>query len=237
MTDRPDDAERARTLVASVGSGALSTLGAGGFPFGSVVAHAVDAIGRPLLLLSDLAEHSRNLAADARASLLVGGAGSGDPLDRARVTLVGSVAPAPDALEDYRAVHGGTLGTDHGFRMYRLEVGGIRFVGGFARMSWVDVACYAAAEPDPLIASAAGIALHVNDDHADALVELCRTLGGRPDAATARMVDVDRYGFDAVAADRDGAQTPVRLMFDGRSDTPDAVRAAVIALLGKARAT
>lgn len=236
MADRPDDAERARTLVASIGSGALSTLGDGGFPFGSVVAHAVDAVGRPLLLLSDLAEHSRNLAADARASLLVGEAGSGDPLDRARVTLVGTVAPAPDALDDYRAVHGGMLGTDHGFRMYRLEVTGVRFVGGFARMSWVDAGRYAAAEPDPLIASAAGIVDHMNDDHADALVELCRTLGDRPDTTTARMVGVDRYGFDVSTVDRGGAQASVRLLFEGRSDTPDAVRAAVIALLARARA-
>lgn len=66
----PSDAERSRTLIGSVRTAALATLGEGGFPFGSLVSHAVDAAGRPLLLLSDLAEHSRNLAADPRASLL-----------------------------------------------------------------------------------------------------------------------------------------------------------------------
>ena len=67
----PSDAERGRTLLAATRTGALATVSVdGGFPFGSLVAYAVDDVGRPLLCLSDLAEHSRNLAADSRASLM-----------------------------------------------------------------------------------------------------------------------------------------------------------------------
>ena len=87
----PSDAERARTLIAAVRTGALATIGEGGFPFGSLVSHAVDGKGQPLLLLSDLAEHSRNLAADPRASLMATQAGAGVPLALARVTVIGRV--------------------------------------------------------------------------------------------------------------------------------------------------
>ena len=67
----PTDAERGRTLLAASRTGALATVALdGGFPFGSLVAYAVDGAGRPLLCLSDLAEHSRNLAVDPRASLM-----------------------------------------------------------------------------------------------------------------------------------------------------------------------
>lgn len=230
------DAERARTLAATVPTGALSTVGRGGFPFGSVVTHAVDGLGRPLLLLSDLAEHTGNLTSDPRASLLVAQQDVGDPLSLARVTLVGNVSqPPPDerdaALEAYRAVHDAFLGTDHGFRVYRMEINSVRYVGGFARMSWVRAEDYAAAEPDPLVPHVARIVEHMNDDHADALVTFCRTYGERPDTATAEMTGCDRYGFTVLA---DGS--PLRLAFPRRVDTPDEVRAAMVEMVRAARA-
>jgi len=113
-------------------------------------------VGRPLLCLSDLAEHSRNLAADPRASLLAVATGDGDPLALARVTVVGSVAELTGAereaaLRTYRDVHPSAFYSAFAdFRMYRLEVDSVRYVGGFGRMSWVSAADHAAAEPDPL---------------------------------------------------------------------------------------
>ena len=152
----PTDAERGRTLLVAVRSGALSTVTLSGFPFGSLVAYAVDDVGRPLLCLSDLAEHSRNLAADPRASLLAAEVGAGDPLALARVTVVGSVAELTGAereaaLRTYGDVHPGAFYSAFAdFRMYRLEVDSVRYVGGFGRMSWVSATDHAAAEPDPL---------------------------------------------------------------------------------------
>ena len=236
------DAERSRTLIAAVRTGALATIGDGGFPFGSLVAHAVDATGRPLLLLSDLAEHSRNLAADPRASLMATEAGTGDPLALARVTrhrprrgAAGDEREA--ALEVYRAAQPGAFYAGFAdFRLYRLEVASVRYVGGFGRMSWVTAAGYAAAEPDPLRPHAERIIAHMNDDHADALVLYCRRFAERADTAEARMVGVDRYGFAVLAADEAGGQeTAVRLPFDERTDTPDAVRKAMVELLRRAR--
>jgi heme iron utilization protein len=239
----PTDAERSRTLVAAVPTASLATLGEGGFPFGSLVSHAVDAAGRPLLLLSDLAEHTRNLAADPRASLMAVERGAGDPLALARVTVLGSVRELRGderaaALPTYRAAQPAAFYADFAdFRLYRLEVSSVRYVGGFGRMSWVGAEEYTAAEPDPLRPHAERIVEHMNDDHADALVLFCRVFGGRPGTARARMVGVDRYGFAVLAADGpDADEVAVRLRFDEPTGTADGVRKAMIELLRRARA-
>jgi putative heme iron utilization protein len=239
----PTDAERSRTLVGAVGTGSLATVGEGGFPFGSLVSHAVDQQGRPLLLLSDLAEHTRNLASDPRASLMAVERGAGDPLALARVTVLGTVEELrgddrETALPVYRAAQPGAFYAGFAdFRLYRLTVSSVRYVGGFGRMSWVTAEEYAAAEPDPLRPHAERIIEHMNDDHADALVLYCRAFGDRPGTASARMVGVDRYGFAVLAADApDGDEVAVRFRFDAPTDTADGVRKAMVDLLKKARA-
>jgi len=239
----PTDAERSRTLLGSVPTASLATIGEGGFPFGSLVSHGVDAVGRPLLLLSDLAEHTRNLGGDPRASLMAVETGEGDPLALARVTVLGVVEELrgddrADALPTYRAAQPGAFYADFAdFRLYRMEVSSVRYVGGFGRMSWVTADAYTAAEPDPLRPHAERIVEHMNDDHADALVLFCRVLAGRPETTRARMVGVDRYGFAVLAADGpDADETAVRLRFDAVVDTPDAARAAMVELVRRARA-
>ena len=241
----PSDAERGRTLLAAARTGALATvaLDPAGFPFGSLVAYAVDDLGRPLLCLSDLAEHSRNLAADPRASLMAAATGDGDPLALARVTVVGPVVELHDdareaALRTYLDRHPDAFyATFDDFRFYRLEVDSVRYVGGFGRMSWVSADDHAAAEPDPLRPHAAGIVEHMNDDHAEALVLYCRVFGGRAATERAEMVGVDRYGFTMLARD-EGAddRTAVRIAFGRSVETAGAVRMAMIDLLREARA-
>jgi hypothetical protein len=70
VAGEPTDAERGRTLLTATRTGALCTVAVdpAGFPFGSLIAYAVDDVGRPLLCLSDLAEHSRNLSSAAARS-------------------------------------------------------------------------------------------------------------------------------------------------------------------------
>ena len=254
----PSDAERGRTLLTSSRTGALATVALdGGFPFGSLVAYAVDGAGRPLLCLSDLAEHSRNLAVDPRASLMVSQdasgtatssrslppGGAGDPLALARVTVLGSVVELRDdersaALEAYRERHPDAFyAAFDDFRLYRLDVASVRYVGGFGRMSWVSADDHAAAEPDPLHPHAAGVVEHMNDDHPDALVAYCRVFGGRPTTGYAEMVGVDRYGFTMLAVDEGATdRVAVRIPFGRQVDTVGAVRAAMIELLHEARA-
>jgi len=254
----PSDAERGRTLLTSSRTGALATVALdGGFPFGSLVAYAVDGAGRPLLCLSDLAEHSRNLAVDPRASLMVSQdasgtatssrslppGGAGDPLALARVTVLGSVVELRDdersaALDAYRDRHPDAFyASFDDFRLYRLDVASVRYVGGFGRMSWVSADDHATAEADPLHPHAAGVVVHMNDDHPDALVAYCRVFGGRPTTGYAEMVGVDRYGFTMLAVDEGATdRVAVRIPFGRQVDTVGAVRAAMIELLHEARA-
>jgi heme iron utilization protein len=173
----PTDAERTRTLLANEAHAHLATIGARepvGYPFGSLVGYALDDEGRPLLCLSDLAEHSANLAGDPRASLLVAAVPTDgvDPLSTARATLVGDLreVPAADrqaAHDRYRQVHDGAFYSGFAdFRIYRLEVAAVRYVGGFGRMSWVSPREYEEAEPDPLGRHVDRSVDHMNDDHA-----------------------------------------------------------------------
>src|SRR5438128_4171963 len=107
----PSHAEQARTLAARVTTGTLCTLALepAGFPYGSFVTFGLDG-GSPVFLISELAEHTRNLRADERSSLLVAEPGTGDPLARARVTLVGRTRPiaaTERARDAYLAAHPG----------------------------------------------------------------------------------------------------------------------------------
>jgi putative heme iron utilization protein len=106
MTAKSDDPARdVRRLVDGASRAYLGTLAervnAGGsatlFPFVSLVLPGLDAVGRPLLLLSDLSDHAKNLKRDPQASLLFDGtAGLAEPLTGPRVTLIGRVRPADD---------------------------------------------------------------------------------------------------------------------------------------------
>lgn len=135
----PRDA--ARRVLEAAATGSLATLDAGGAPFASLVTVAITAAGEPILLLSTLARHSRNLARDSRASLLLvapGGEG-GDPLAGARLTLTGTVGPRdedPDLRWRFLARHPEAAGyadfADFGF--HRLAVGGGHLVAGFGRI-------------------------------------------------------------------------------------------------------
>ncbi len=244
----PSDAERARTLLSVQTRAALSTLSLSppGMPFGSVITYGLDPGGRPSFFVSTMAEHTRNLDADPRASILVVAdtpAGA-DPLASGRVTLMGQVGEITDpderaaARDGYLAANPNAFYVDYGdFRCLRLEVTGVRYVGGFGRMSWVDVAAYAAARPDPLAVAAEGIIGHMNADHAQSLITLCHADAGRPDVVAASMTAVDRYGFEVVANLANGHQEALRVAFPTQQESGDGVRKELIAMLHQARSS
>lgn len=239
----PTFAERARTLVHVAQSGSLATLSRKhpGHPFASVMPFAVDAQGRPLLLISTMAMHTQNLLGDGRASLLITQpGGEQDPLASARVTLMGAAAHVPDA--DLAAVRATYLArhrtaaywVDFGdFAFWRLDVADVYFVGGFAAMGWVDAAEYAAAGPDPLAEDAAGIMEHMNRDHGDALVTCAKFFGG-DEAEQARMVAVDRLGFK-LSLRRGGRRWSARIAFPRAVTTAAESRQVLIEMLARAR--
>ena len=123
-----------------------------------MVTYGLDDKGCPTFFVSTMAEHTHNLDADPRASLLVveDTPPGADPLASGRVTLLGVAVEVSDpderaaARAGYLAANPAAFYVDYGdFQCMRLTVTDVRYVGGFGRMSWVDAAAYAAARPDP----------------------------------------------------------------------------------------
>jgi heme iron utilization protein len=237
----PTHAERARTLVAQTSTGTLCTLALepAGYPYGSFVTVAFDN-GDPILLISALAEHTRNLEWDLRASLLVAESGLADPLANGRVTMLGPCTriegDGGNARAAFFAAHPNSAyyADFRDFAFWKLQVDAVRYIGGYGRMSWIGSGQWHEAEPDPLGPSAASVIAHMNADHADALVLCCKAFSRATDITAASMTGVDRYGFDMSAMTTEGPR-PVRLAFGAPVRTPEEARVALISMVKEAR--
>lgn len=192
--------DEARRFARGGQSGVLSTLSKrlDGFPFGSVAPFILDHAGRPVVLISDLAEHSKNIAADPRVSLIVQ-PWAEDMQTTGRVTVVGHARPLPDKDDlgprylryfpqaaDYFAMHD--------FRFHRIEPVRIRWIGGFGKIHWVEPDGWLC-DPGSLAEAETGIVGHMNRDHADSLSAYCNHFHGQA-VAVAEMVGIDPDGFD-----------------------------------------
>jgi len=245
---REDPAAAARNLLRAERQGALATLSLHkkGWPFGSVAPYALSERGEPLLLLSALAQHTKNALADPRASLLVqegaGHAPGADIQAHARVTVLGRIAAVPPTVEDdararYLARHpqAGRTARGHDFRFYALTIEEARFIGGFGEICWVPGASMVI-DPslDPLLSHRDLICQHMNDDHAEALALFCHRYRGLS-GQKARMLHVDAHGFD-VEQGEVGGRERVRFEFARPLSTPEQVRRAMVELVRAARA-
>lgn len=214
--------------------------GAEPWPYASLVLATADHDGSPLLLLSDLADHSRNLAARPEAALLVDGTGQRrDPLTGPRATLLGRVTPLADGatarrLTRFVARHPGAelYAGFKDFRLYRMAVARAHLVAGFGRIHWLPGAevrfdtagCTALAEAE------AEIVAHMNADHCDALAAIAAA-AGRPAAESEWvMTGIDPEGFDLR---RDAAR--LRIDFPAPVADAAAARAALVAATRRAR--
>jgi putative heme iron utilization protein len=197
-----DPKQAARKLLRESRSGALSTLMPGsGDPYGSLVNVATAADGAPLLLLSRLAIHTKNLLADPRASLMLDERKPGDPLQGGRITLAGRLAATADAEARRRYLdrqpEAEMFAGFGDFAFYRMEISGAHLVAGFGRI--VDLApqdlLTNLSEADDLVAAEAGVIEHMNADHAEACRLYATKLLGAPDGAW-RCVGCDPDGLD-----------------------------------------
>lgn len=237
----PTHAERARTLVTRIPTGTLCTLALepAGYPYGSFVTVAFDG-GDPVFLISALAEHTKNLERDPRASLMVAESGADDPLANGRVTLLGPCTriekDGDSARAAFLAVHPNAAyyADFRDFGFWTLRVNAIRYIGGYGRMSWISQDDWQTAEADPLAPFAAGVIAHMNGDHRDAMVLYCRAFSNAKDITAATMTGVDRYGFDMSAKTPEGPR-PVRVAFPTPVRTPEDVRATMVAMVKDAR--
>jgi putative heme iron utilization protein len=146
MTARSERAEAVRALIREARQGLLSTNGLepAGFPYGSLVPVAATAGGEPLLLVSHLAQHAKNLVADGRASLLLQAATAGDPQQGARASVLGTArrlegAEEVEARARYLTVHPDAARYfDLAFQLWALAPVEARYVGGFGAAAWVS---------------------------------------------------------------------------------------------------
>jgi putative heme iron utilization protein len=229
----------ARGLIRRAGYGALGT-SFEGRPYVSLVAIACDYDASPLMLLSNLAQHTRNLTAESQVSLLFDGTREfPDPLAGPRLTLIGRAERCDNdrLLRRFAARHPGS-GVYAGFadfHLYRVAIERGHFVAGFGRIGWVEGAELRYAGPAAAIAAAeAEIVVHMNQDHADAVGLFANTLLGRPGDGW-RMTAIDPEGIDLRRRD-DAASEYARLDFAAPIFTPIDARATLIALTQGARA-
>lgn len=176
MTDNPRSftATEARRLLRRARTGTLGTINRDdGIPYASLVNVATDVGGEPIILVSTLAWHTRNLAADSRASLLVAEPpASGDALTGPRVTVMGRFVKADSgqARRRYLARHPeAAVYADFGdFAFWRLEPERAHAVAGFGRIETIEAneVFPSAAELAALEESAIA---HMNEDHGDAV--------------------------------------------------------------------
>ena len=189
-----------RQLLRRAQTCSLSTLSSGdGTPYGSLANIATDVAGRPIILISRLAWHTKNLAADARASVLVAELPTqGDALVGPRVTVLGRFKQIEDATlrRRYLARHPqATMYADFAdFSFWRLEPTSIHGVAGFGRIETLvpDDVFPDATEMETLESSAFE---HMNRDHGEAIhLYATKILGAQP--GPWRILAIDTDGAD-----------------------------------------
>ena len=193
-------AKHARELLLKEYRGMLATHSKKmpGFPFGSVVPYCLDEAGRPLLLISRIAQHTHNLRADARCSLLVGERDADDVQAAGRLTLLAEARQLNDevAIEAAAARYyryfpqARDFHRIHDFDFWVLEPVRWRFIGGFGAIHWLDGITLA----NPFAGAAeSGMLEHMNSDHAAAIAHYLALAGIAGEAA--EMVGIDAEGF------------------------------------------
>jgi putative heme iron utilization protein len=230
-------AKAVKKLLREGRSGALATLMPGsGDPYCSLVNVATAADGAPLMLLSTLAIHTKNLRTDGRVSLMLDERKESDPLQGSRVMLMGSCskntnssAPSAYLRRHPEAEQFASFGD---FAYYRVDISRAHLVAGFGRI--VDLS-----PQDILTDVSDAVALleaqddaidHMNADHAEACRLYATKLLGAPDGDW-RCVGIDPEGIEL-----QNGRTALRLFFPQRVTAPGLLRAVLKQLAEQARA-
>lgn len=206
-----------------------------GYPFGSVAPFVLDHDGHPLILISTIAEHTKNIQQNPHVSLIAFDPASPDMQAGARLTLLGEAVLADKQDGALRARYlryfpqAAQYFDMHDFLFHRIEITQARYIGGFGNIHWIPGDELRAA-PNQLAAQEAGIVAHMNEDHTDSLQAYCRHLHAM-DANSVEMVGIDTDGFDLRA---DGNM--LRCDFETPISDAQSARAALVALSRAARA-
>lgn len=227
-----------RTLLRELDRASLATIlpaEPAGWPYASLVLVAVDHDLSPVLLLSDMAEHTKAIKADGRVSLLFDGTGGLDqPLTGPRATVLGRAERiADDRLKARFLARHPDAALYAGFKdfaFYRLTVDRAHLVGGFGKIRWIGADELVPRQAAGLADAEAGIVEHMNADHADAVQLYAAKLMGLAGDGW-RMTGIDSEGIDLRRAGN-----VARLAFDVPLQAAAEAHKVLVALAGKARA-
>jgi heme iron utilization protein len=230
----------ARTLLRSLDRASLGTLMRpgtpdAGAPYASLVMVAVDHDVSPILLISQLADHTQNLDANPAVSLLFDGThGLDEPLTGPRVTVQGTAHKTDDAClkARYVARHPGAAmyAGFKDFAFWRVAISRAHLVAGFGRIHWIAAAEITDAKAEQQLAEQEqGILTHMNAEHADAVQLYATKLLGATDDGWS-LTGVDPEGADL----RRGGQT-LRLPFAKAVSNAEEARVELVRLVKQAR--
>jgi len=234
----------ARRFLRSTHSGILSTHSVRfeGYPFGSVAPFVLDHNCQPVILISNLAEHTKNIAANPKVSLLVF-AGTEDLQANARLTLLGEATKIyKDTDAELRARYlrylpqAASYFDMHDFAFYRIHIHQARYIGGFGRMSWltdVDLFSDISTHNSLLANQESAIIEHMNTDHTENLLNYCKHFH-KVDATHAQMLGIDCDGFD-VEASTENKKNILRFDFEQQIHDAQSARAALVAMANTAK--
>lgn len=207
-----------------------------GAPYASLILVAWSHGCDPLFLLSDLADHTKNLHASPRGSLLIDGTeGLEDPLTGARVTLQGEVQKISDDVLKARFIarhpSASFYGTFKDFNLYQMTVERAHLVAGFGKIHWINAEDFMPnlSDPFPLAAQEADVVSHMNEDHSDAVALYAN-----------RLLNADGVGWQLCGVDRDGADLlragqHLRLSFKKPVEDAEQARVELVRLVKQAR--
>lgn len=174
MNNKTNLSLEARQLCRKQHSGVLSTISSAieGYPFGSVTPFMLTAEGDPILFISDLAQHTRNIKQNPKVSLITYDASQDDSQANARVTILGdaTLCKDPSIKEDYFAFfpQARDYQQTHDFNFYQIHTHRVRYIGGFGKIHWIKQEMWQTPE-QPWQSDITGMCEHMNTDHQDAM--------------------------------------------------------------------
>ncbi|MBC7474673.1 MAG: DUF2470 domain-containing protein [Candidatus Sericytochromatia bacterium] len=197
-----DKSLEARKLFRENSYGVLSTisLDVEGYPFGSVTPYCLSNSLEPLLLISNIAQHTKNILANSKVSLTVFNNANSDVQAGGRITYVGDAIKTD--LEEDKTKYATYFPKSkeyfgfHDFSVFKIQFKRVRFIGGFGNIFWLDEKEFAI--QNPLLSVSERIITHMNDDHHDSIIKYCRVLKNLS-VEEAKIISIDSEGFDVLA--------------------------------------
>jgi heme iron utilization protein len=237
-------AVEAKQFLRSTQHGILSTISTkfAGYPFGSVTPFMLDHHCQPIILISSIAEHTKNIIQNPKVSLLV--FAKGDDLQaNARLTLIGEATKIPkddaDLMARYSRYFPESVGyfAMHDFAFYRINIAQARYIAGFGKMGWVTgdeiVDLQNQAQATQIATIETDMIAHMNEDHNDSMLLYCKHFYQLTPQQVS-IIGIDCDGFDIEAVIADDIKT-LRFNFESPIFDANSARAAFVSMTKLAR--